>query len=309
MKFNFIDKIGVEIEGGWDKTRDDLIPDAGIRMDDFKKSAICGELVSKPIDNYDEVEAFLRANWPTETQSMCGLHFHFSFKDISHYTALMHKSFHKFFLDSMQKFGESYPIQNNHFWNRLEDKNKFCKNRFAPNEQIFLKKKISNDPGRYTQLHYAYGLHKTIESRLLPTFVTVECAIAGLQAHIACFEGFLDANPPKPFDFNQEIMLDEVIDEKELEHIKVKKFAPPKVKPFNIFMAKGLIGHSNFGVKYLDAGAPKMPKPIRGKTSNNKISYDAYEITAKYKYKEEDEVFEPAPAEFASFNPPKANII
>ena len=105
MKFNFIDKIGVEIEGGWDKHREDLIPDAGIRMEDFKKSAICGELVSKPIDNYDEVEAFLRANWPTETQSMCGLHFHFSFKDISHYTALMHKNFRKYFLDAMQKFG------------------------------------------------------------------------------------------------------------------------------------------------------------------------------------------------------------
>ena len=79
MKFKYLDKIGIEIEGGWNFQRDDLVPDAGIRLDEFKNSVCCGELISKPIKDLWEAVAFIKKNWPSETNSMSGLHFHFSF--------------------------------------------------------------------------------------------------------------------------------------------------------------------------------------------------------------------------------------
>ena len=249
----FIDKIGCEIEGGWNYGREDLHEDLGIKMGGFKTSACCGEAISKPIGDLDEMIEWIKTNYKgLETQHMCGLHFHFSFNDISHYVALMNKKFHAHFINSMIKFGEGYPINNPHFWDRLENKNKFCKNEFRPEEQIFLKKKIPNDHGRYTQLHYAFGLHKTIESRLLPTFVTVECAIAGLLAHVDCFESYLNENPPKPFDLNQELTIEE--ESHSDETIDLNGSIPPlrrlaRVKPFNIFIAKGMVPETKYGIK------------------------------------------------------------
>lgn len=264
MSWKYIDKIGVEIEGCWHKKRDDLVEDAGIQSNLFKNPVSWGELVSEPLSSNDEMLEFLKKNWPEETHKMAGLHFHFSFKDLSMYCAFMNKKFHKHFIESMKKFGESYPIQNNYFWERLEDGNKFCRDRFAPEDQIFLKKKVPNDPGRYTQLHFAYGLHKTIESRILPTFITVECAVAGFLAHVECFESFLEQNPPKPFEFKKEDVLLEEIEEDSLDVSKI--FENPKkttrTAPFNLFMVKGIVRHAAFGPKTLDIKKSLAPKSV-----------------------------------------------
>ena len=245
LEFKHIDKCGTEIEGCWHKERGDLVEDAGIKPNLFKNPVSVGELVTKPIKSSEEVLEILKNNWPDETHLMTGLHFHFSFKDIACYCALMSKKFQKHFISMMTAFGKSYPIQNNYFWDRLEDRNRFCRNHFAPEDQIFLKKKIPNHEGRYTQLHYAYGLHKTIESRILPTFVTVECGMAGFLAHIHCFESYLNANPPEPFDSETQYV---VQDEEPAEEIAdfSKVFTEEtgaklikKSKPFNLFMHTG----------------------------------------------------------------------
>ena len=266
----YIHLIGGEIEGGWNYHRDDLHEDLGIKMGDFKNSVCCGEaVVSKPMSEVEDVIKWIESNYKKnqdlpygfkennglETQSMCGTHWHFSFNSISEYVALMSPNFRKYFVEFMRNWGEKYPINNNYFWERLENKNKFCRDEFKPYEQIFLKKKVPNDAGRYSQLHYAYSLYRTIESRLMPTFVSMDTAIAAFLAHIDCINSYLDANPPKPFNFSKELALD--MDEIESEK---KEIVINKRHKFNLFMNKGLVPHRAYGLKEIEKGNGKVTK-------------------------------------------------
>ena len=208
---------------------------------------------------------------------MSGFHIHVSFKDITSYVVLMNKNFRKYFVEYMAKWGESYPINNNHFWERLENKNKFCKDDYRE-DQIFLKQKKPNDPGRYTQIHYAYGLHKTVEFRLLPTFVSVETALAGFKAIIGCVESYLELNPPKPFNFRREEIVeenahpDEQIDLNVGGTIGKKKIN--KVEPFNIFIAKGLVPPCKYDMDSFyknDKTPPPAMKSLGGKNKKSTL--------------------------------------
>ena len=68
MSFKFIDKIGLEIEGGWDKSRGDLIADGSVHVQDFVTSPKCtGELVSQPFSDIGDAISFVMNNWPTES--------------------------------------------------------------------------------------------------------------------------------------------------------------------------------------------------------------------------------------------------
>jgi len=239
--FKFIDKIGLEIEGGWSKSRSDLTPDGSVRLQDFDDSevAMCGELISKPFASKELCEKFILSNWPTSTQPKCGFHIHFSLKDISYYVALMSPEFLNYFCDKMSEFGKSYPIQNEQFWDRLAGNNKFCRKAYEGEFQIRAKKK--NDCNRYTILHYAYGIHKTIESRLLPTFVSAETALAAFNATISIVEEYLSKKEIKPFNFKIEDNVsneDHTFEKRDEETITAEI---PKQKPmtkFNFFEAK-----------------------------------------------------------------------
>ncbi len=249
--FKRINAIGIELEQGWKKQRDDLTEDIGIRLGDFKNSACCGELVSKPIDSLDKAITWLRENYGDETQEMCSMHLHLSFKDLDTYVALMNPAFKDYFLAHMKHFGETYPINNEHFWSRLEDKNKFCKNRIDHN-QIFETKKVHNDNGRYTVLNFCFGRFKTIESRLLPTFISVDTAVAALEATVEAFESYLEKNPPAPIDLTKQFLLDEMPPDSEIDLTEDFSDGKPKklkTKPFNLFMAKGAVPEAKYGLK------------------------------------------------------------
>lgn len=271
-ELKFIDKIGVEIEGGWDKSRGGLTEDGSIRSGDFSNSVCVGELIGQPMNFEDNVE-FMKKNWPTETQVKCGFHIHWSLKDIGYYAALMEKKFFDYYVDCMTEWGNKYPVQNRNFWDRLQDKNKFCRKKLDAQAQIFAKKK--NDVDRYTQLHYGYGIHKTIESRLFPTFVSVDTAVSGLEALVDCIESYLEKNPPKKYGCELSENLEEnehPNDGKELIEEIAPAPLPKKVsnKPFNLFMAKGAVPKEKFGVEYLD----KMEKR---NTRKNKRPLDMYD--------------------------------
>jgi hypothetical protein len=200
---------------------------------------------------------------------MSGFHLHFSFQKIEFYVALMQTKFKNYFYDCMKKFGESYPVQQPRFWNRLENKNKFCRDEHMPYDQIFTTKKRPNDETRYTALNYAFGRFKTIESRILPSFVHADTAVAAFKAHLDCIESYLDANPPQPFNLNKELILDEesIYEDKQLELInsQTNQIEHP---PFNLFMVKGLVPAAKYGLKEIEkmngkpapAVAPAVPK-------------------------------------------------
>jgi hypothetical protein len=262
----YIHLIGGEIEGGWNYGREDLHEDLGIKMNGFKSSVCCGEaVITKPMAEVEDVVKWIEFNYKKyqnvpydfktnnglETQEMCGTHWHFSFNSISEYVALMSPNFRKYFVEFMKNWGEKYPINNNYFWERLENKNKFCRDEFKPYDQIFLKKKIPNDPGRYSQLHYAYSLYRTIESRLMPTFVSMDTAISAFMAHIDCINSYLDANPPKPFNFSKGLELDTD------EECEKKEIVINKKSKFNLFMFKGIVKSRDYSLDAIDKEAAK----------------------------------------------------
>lgn len=277
--------IGGEIELGATYERNDLEDDLGVKLGDFKNAVCCGEaIIKKPLNSVEKVAEWIEFNYKKDqtkpydfkdnngiiVQHMTGTHWHFSFTSVEAYISLMSPKFHKYFLKFMKDWGEGYPIQNQEFWNRLEDRNKFCRNKFTPEEQIFLKKKIPNDPGRYSQIHFSYGLYKTLEIRLMPTFVTLDTAISGFLACVDCIEGYLAENPPVPIDFNKEFNFDDI---EEITKIYDTKKFRPEIKPFNLFMVKGMVATKKYGLPELE----KQDKKVERAAKQNK-GYGIYDI-------------------------------
>jgi hypothetical protein len=234
-QLKFIAKIGGELEGGWNKQRTDLIPDGSVHAQDFSNSVVTGELLTpKPLDNLEDCLTWLKDNYPTETTGRCGKHWHFSFNSINSYTQLMDMKFYDYFIDEMKKFGKLYPITNEQFWNRLDNKNQFCKKLFIPEKQIKITKKVNSDPNRYTHLNFAWGIHKTLECRLFPTFISYKTAQAALIALVDCIENYLEQAPAVKEVIEEELSFEDDGAKNSDESVEVKS-GLFKLKPFNLY--------------------------------------------------------------------------
>lgn len=258
-ELKFIDRIGVEIEGAWFKPQSGLYDDRSVTgyINHFhtwyRKSTkreipgyngdnyldYIGEKISKPL-SYSDTIKFIDDFWPDDTMERCGFHIHVSFKNISSYTKLMEKEFFEFFLKHMEQWGLKNKIESAQFWSRLRGENNFCTKKFIPEKQAALKEKKQNDPTRYCIFNYCFGIHKTIECRLLPTFETVTEAKSAFDAVIESFEIFLEKHTKTRPELDE---IHEVEDDGEIirkeeeflitdnEEVK-KKFA---LKPYNLF--------------------------------------------------------------------------
>jgi O-acetylhomoserine/O-acetylserine sulfhydrylase-like pyridoxal-dependent enzyme len=56
MSFKYIDKIGLELEGGWDKLRTDLIKEVSLYQQDFAKYVCFGERITSKDELCDSLE-------------------------------------------------------------------------------------------------------------------------------------------------------------------------------------------------------------------------------------------------------------
>lgn len=210
----FIDKIGLELEGAWFSKQANLHDDRSVTgytnkflkwgkkynngdFPDYDGNYLnyIGEMVSPPL-TYAQSIAYLEKNWPDDTMERCGFHIHVSFKNISLYSKLMEPDFFAYFLKAIEKWAVKTDCQNQWFWNRLRGENQFCKKIFTPEVQVKFKTKPDCSATRYSILNYCYGIHKTIECRLLPTFPNKDVAISAFQAVIEIFETYLTEHPP-----------------------------------------------------------------------------------------------------------------
>ena len=237
MEFQFIDKVGVEIEGGWASWNHidyNLSSDMSIKAAAFTPEVkALGELISQPFSTMDELFVFMDKFWPIEGPECCGFHVHFSLKNINSYITCMDKKFYDEFIAKIIQWGNEYPCKNKLFWGRLENKNRFTRNVFNADKQVFLKQKQED---RYSHLNFCYSLHKTIECRLFPTFSEPETAKSAVIALLTHVEDYLKKNPPNEVLSNSEEILDE-----NLEKIKVIKFGG-----FNLFkVTKGFKEYTN----------------------------------------------------------------
>ena len=207
---NRISKIGVELEGGWDKDpgiliaadgsvqfpspiSDDGLPALG-SYGQKMAALMVGEIRSNPMD-LSEISAFILKVYPQLVNETCGLHVHMSLIRKYFYQRLMDPSYQDTVFETVsawakeKKFSKSHPI-----WKRLSGSHTTCMRQFLADAQVRVAKKKydHNVPySRYTAINYPWLQHKTVECRLLPMFEDAPDAVEGVLLVVDTTNKFL----------------------------------------------------------------------------------------------------------------------
>jgi len=176
-------KVGVELEGGWNKHYGDVANTVrGAQAHDDASvhgttAPYHGEIVTKPSESLDSILLDINALWPDAVNKTCGMHVHLSFSAMD-MSILADSAFWKHYRARWWSWGEQHRGEDlGTFWERWHGHStarrrpergadpSFCKAAFKPAEQL----KLQRD--RYTQLNFCAWLkYRTLESRLLPMF-------------------------------------------------------------------------------------------------------------------------------------------
>lgn len=212
----YINKIGVELEGGWLKPPDGVYPDGSVRV--FSQgcdrancglqfcvrctgrrpnSYVDGEVCSPPL-TLKQIKLWIEDHIPERVNSTCGTHVHISLKNTQFYSKLMERPFFDYFNKWMKDWGKLMKYPEDHpFWIRLSGSNGYCRAEFNPNAQIDLREKSNI---RRTQLNFCWSFHGTIECRLFHGFTDPEEAFSAVKSYVDCVESYLNSveNIPLP---------------------------------------------------------------------------------------------------------------
>jgi hypothetical protein len=207
---SYIDKVGFEVEGGWDGKAYEspfsditLIADHSINGQQLKSSSPIvathvGELVSPAFPFLDEGwPLWLYEHWPNaapknRTNRTCGFHIHLSTKSMKDYTLLSAKDFLFGLRDRMNELGHQISLPSKHiFWERMDGFNTFCSLNVNPGAQMGLRTKGTSNPLRYGYLNFSWGLHGTMEFRGLPTFRDAQVALRFVAAYLDYVNSYL----------------------------------------------------------------------------------------------------------------------
>ena len=205
--FKKIKQIGIELEGQWDTppecrtTYDSSVMDCqcggqcgDCEYDTEDCSNYCdwqGEAISKPYFQPVNLFKFLRRNFPVHSDSSCGMHVHVSLKEELDYTHLTSPTFNTYFLKRMDELvnmlegTDKYRLRD-----RLDGYNRTCRRTFRPSEQIRQGGKYY--PARYSMLNFCYGIHGTVECRVLPMFRNHNNAKLAILEFIDTVETYLE---------------------------------------------------------------------------------------------------------------------
>lgn len=218
----YIDKVGVELEGGWNRL---FVPKTHIIYDmsvgnkpwgppspfpsakpcscgDGCKTTCChwGEIPSPALPFKDALQ-WTADHYPDGANLSCGLHVHVSLKSDILYAMLVSKNFFDSFLFAVEKWGKSEKLPKDHpFWERLLKKYdahapdatttiaRFCNRGFSPFKQIGM---VHKDDARRSPLNYCHKMHGTIECRLFPAFDKVEQALSAIEFYVTFCDKWL----------------------------------------------------------------------------------------------------------------------
>jgi hypothetical protein len=198
----FIDRIGIELEGGWsDPPHAELHDDGSVEVD----SEYHGEVRSSPESDTESWINFVRVNYPDEHNSSCGLHVHISLRTLYQHARLMDEHFHGYFLERIKEWARSMPQfgHRSQLWQRIRGNNTYCRDMWDPDRQLLGEE-------RYRQVNFcAWRRHRTVEFRLLPMFDDPSVAIEGIKKIVQIVENFLNwqSRFPEPV-IKDEITLD-----------------------------------------------------------------------------------------------------
>lgn len=188
--FEYINKMGVELEGGWDIKPDGLKSDCSVSISGVNYR---GEVCSRPNTTLNRLITWITENHPTKANGSCGLHVHVSLKSDLDYLRLTDKSFYDYFLDSFNQWGMKNCPDHVEFWSRFHGFNGYCLKRLQPHKQINDQDKSGF---RYTQLNFCKALHGTLEVRMLPMFEDKDLTISAVCKLAEIIESYLDRDYP-----------------------------------------------------------------------------------------------------------------
>jgi hypothetical protein len=215
-----IDKVGFELEGGWDGVRGispftdiTLIEDGSINGQGLRgerggqaiNATHVGEAVSPPMSITEAVDGevvwkkWLLSHWPNaaapnRTNCTCGFHIHISLLSMKDYAFLSSKVFLFDLQDAMLTLGKALDLSpRHHFWERMEGKNRFCRFIFDAASQMKVKKDGGVYNVRYGMLNFSWRAHGTVEFRALPTFFEAELGLKFAEAYLEFVNIWLDA--------------------------------------------------------------------------------------------------------------------
>lgn len=198
-------QFGVELEGGWEKPYRDVA--SGVRgakgKGDGSLSGIrgdVGEIITAPYSSLGELLKDIKTLHPNYTNETAGFHIHASFEALD-YSMLTSEEFWNFYRGRWRAWGEANAkgmtkAEEKWFWDRFDVRTQhsktYCKAKFDPVEQ--LDPNLGRDNGkRYTQLNFsAWHKHRTVESRLLPMFSTVDITLSSVQEMSDIYNLFLN---------------------------------------------------------------------------------------------------------------------
>jgi hypothetical protein len=160
--------VGIELEGGFtaeDCMTADVYGDASVELDlEFQDEYTeAGEIQSPPCQSPDQLDAFLADNFPSITNSSCGVHVHFSTNTIEEYNVALSRQFYDGVIGTLRAYGEANRSMPRHYFSRLNGDNEYCEDLYQPRRQL-------EGDGRYAIVNYCFGKHGTCEIRVLPAF-------------------------------------------------------------------------------------------------------------------------------------------
>lgn len=189
---NRIHRIGIELEGGWDRLPigiDGLHNDVSVRFEGSVRPAYRGEIPSKPMV-IEEWPTWLREKYPAHVNETCGLHVHMSLRNALLYQRLMTKDYLTSVIKYLKEWGTTEGIAPGHpFWNRVNGNNRFCVTEFHADFQAIATNKEDNR--RRTFINYPFSMHQTVECRGLPMFDNAEIAARAIKHLLDITNAFL----------------------------------------------------------------------------------------------------------------------
>lgn len=193
-------KMGIELEGAWDKSYHDIaakFKGAKGKEDGSVRNLVGnkGEITTRPHTVLDHLIEDVLGMYPDRVNDTCGFHIHTSFEPLD-YSTLADKPFWDFYRKRWKAFGEQHqdamdPTSRAEFWDRWHGRGpkatRYCKAEFKPEEQF----RDHND--RYTQLNFvAYHKYQTLESRLLPMFASKDIAVLAIREMSDIYDTYLN---------------------------------------------------------------------------------------------------------------------
>lgn len=185
-------KIGVELEGGWQQDPRELLEYShlvDVKGDGSVSRALAphvGEVTVGPYDRLDRLEDAMLHCYPHKVDKSCGMHVHTSF-DRPTILRLCSPAFFEHFKSFWAAWGKKNKIAKvSPFWSRLAGRNRYC--HLPVKDECYGWQTFSH----YSMLNFgAYAEHGTLECRLLPMFQKKDIALKAARALVECYESYL----------------------------------------------------------------------------------------------------------------------